>query len=346
MADALDHFHFLQPLWLLLIPLLAWWLRRGAARLAWPTLLPPPRLRFPALAHIARQEEKADGKKMQRLPAGLLASALLAFVIALAQPVVDTVAVAEEPRAEPVDIVLLVGTAVTMNLRDYVAAGQPITRMAMLKNLLAEFVANYSGRNMGLVVLGDPPAIWLPLTDDRDVVLDAVGRLRTGLGGRLSDTGGALKLIAEKFSRGAKKRDDKVVVLVTDAGMQLGSLPPEAGARLLADKGFTLHTIAIGATGNASADENGTGLIYEPVDMALMQRLAEIGGGKAFHATDADAMAAALREIEQRHRRGVTTVTHQLVRPLYPWLVGLGMIFLLLAIVLSQRSPARRGATP
>ena len=328
MTDVLGHFHFLQPLWLLLAPVTLWALWRHAPRLDWPPLLPPPALRFPALAHL---DADANKRKKNTPPLRLLAVALLAFIVALAQPVVDTVAVRDQARAEPVDLALLVGTAVTMGLRDYSADGKRMTRMAMLKALLDDFVIAYSGRRLGLVALGDPPAVWLPLTPDKAVARDAIARLRTGLGGRLSDTGGALKLLADDFFAATSQDAERIVVLVTDAGMQLGSLSPEQGARRLARQGVTLHTIAIG--GNETARRDPTGLLYTPVDFSLMERLAALGHGKAFRATDSAAMRAALREIERMHRQPAPPRARQLFRPLYPWFIGAAMLLLLVALL-------------
>ncbi len=338
MTDALDNLHLLQPLWLLTLPPLLWWLRRHGHRLHWPALLPPARLSFPPLVRLdgdaATQPQSAPS-----LSRWLLGTALTLLIVALAQPAVETATVEGERRAEPVDLVLLVGTAVTMNLRDYLADGERVSRMTMLKTLLADFVQRWSGRRIALVVLGDPPAVWLPLTRDRDAVLDAIGRLRTGLGGRLSDTGGALTLIAERFAG-----DDKVVVLLTDAGLQLGSIAPEQGAQTLAASGLTLHTIAVGSADPAAAEENAAGLIHSPVDLTLMQRLAEIGHGQSFRALDTEHMRQALATIEALHRRPAPPpARYALLRPLYPWCIGAAMLLLLASLFTAR---FERRATP
>ncbi len=329
--------HFLQPAWLLLIPplLFAWFWRLGGM-LNWPALLPPARLRFPPLANMTTSQQRLPKPSYAKRAGGFFVAGLIVAVIGLAQPAVNTTTAADTAKAEPVDLILLVGTAVTMNLRDYIANGERVSRMTMLKQLLADFVNHYAGRRIALVVLGDPPALWLPLTQDKGVVLDAISRLRTALGGRLSDTGGALKMIAEAFSG----NDEKVVVLITDAGLQLGSLSPEDGAKLVKAKGMTLHTIAVGSADPAAAEDTTTGLLYEPVNLQLMQQLATIGGGRMYHALDTEHMQQALQEIETLHRHpAAPATTHQLVQPLYPWAIGTA-IFLFLASMLLSRQPA------
>jgi len=330
----LDSFRLLQPAWLLALPPLLWWLYRHRRWPQWPPLLPPARLRFPPLARLEDGAASATGSEhdgTRRLPG----AALVLLIVALAQPVVETATLTGERRAEPVDLVLLVGTAVTMNLRDYHADGERVSRMTMLKTLLADFVRRWSGRRIALVVLGDPPAIWLPPTTDREVVLDAIARLRTGLGGRLSDTGGALRLIAERFAG----EGEKVVLLLTDAGLQLGSTAPETGAQALADSGLTLHTIAVGSADPAAAEKSATGLLHTPVDLELMRRLAEIGHGRMFRALDTEHMRHALATIEANHRRPPPpSERHRLSQPLYPWCIGAAMLLLLASLATARRS--------
>lgn len=332
--------HFLQPGWLLLIPpLLFVWFWKLARMLRWPPLLPPPRLRFPLLAGVDMPSAGPPIASRSRLSSLLFAAGLTVAVVALAQPVRYTTTAIDTAEAEPVDLILVVGTAVTMGLRDYMADGKRVSRMTMLKQLLSDFVKRYSGRRLALVVLGDPPALWLPLTRDKHTVLDAISRLRTALGGRLSDTGGALKMIADTLSGSS----ERVVVLITDAGLQLGNLSPVDGARLLRTKGMTLHTIAVGSADPGAAENNTTTLLYEPVNLQLMQQLAEIGGGQMFRALDTEHMRLALQKIESLHRRPAPpTTSHQLVHPLYPWAIGMAMLLFLASMALPGQTASRR----
>ena len=272
--------------------------------------------------------------------AGPLALALALAGVALAQPARLGGPLEQGPASEPVDLVLVVGTAITMGLEDYVVDGRPVDRMTLARQLLDGFVAEYSGRRIGLVVLGDPPALWLPLTRDKAVVRDAVGRLRVNLGGRLTDIAGTLELVAERFGHvpGA------AVVMFSDAGFQVGREPPLAGARALSAQGLTLHTVALGAAGS-EAGEGGAGrLIHRPVDLALLRQLAAAGGGEAFHATDAAAFEAALATVEARHRRPPPPATagRRRVEALYAWPLAGALVLVLVAATGRPRMGPRR----
>jgi Ca-activated chloride channel family protein len=208
-------FGLLQPYWLLLLPLPLVWLawRRRHPR-PWPIVLSPLALRYPLLSIVAGDDEPVGSP---RLAAGdrWVAIAMMLAVIALAQPVRYVGNIASIAASEPVDLVVVAGTAISMTLRDYVIDGERVDRMAMTRHLLDRFVAEFQGQRIGLVVLSNPPALWLPLTTDKRVVRDAIARLRTVMIGRLSDTGAALQLVNDNFG----DTDDKVVVLVTDGGL-------------------------------------------------------------------------------------------------------------------------------
>jgi Ca-activated chloride channel family protein len=318
----------LQPWWLLALPLSLVWLAWRRRRLRpWPTLLPPMTLRYPLLSIVTGEGGRGDHATSATADR-LVAIALMLAVIALAQPVRYVGSIASEAASEPVDLVIVAGTAISMTLRDYVVDGERVDRMTLTRRLLDRFVADFQGRRIGLVVLGNPPALWLPLTGDKTAVRDAIVRLRTTMVGRLSDTGAALQLVHEGYGSVA----DKVVVLVTDGGLQLGATSPQAAARQLAAEGNTLYVIGIGASDPVDFGGDVGGLIYEPIDPAALTEVAEAGGGRFFHAQDVDAFEAALSVIESAHRRPVApSPTQHVVEPWYPLPLGAAMLLLLAA---------------
>ena len=329
----------LQPFWLALLPLPLLWLRwqrhrRGMSSVVSPSLA----MRYPLLPviHTDSGVPRMPGSATVEV---MISMALLLVVIALAQPVRYTGSVATTADSEPVDLVVVAGTAISMTLRDYIVGGEPVDRMSITRRLLDGFVAGYRGRRIGLVVLGNPPALWLPLTTDRAVVRDAVSRLRPVLGGRLSDMGATLQLVEQRF----REAGEKVVVLVTDGGLQLGATSPLAAARALGAAGNTLYVIGIGAGEPGAGGAEQGGLIYEPIDAVFLQALADAGGGAFFHAQDTDAFSAALSTIESRHRRPGTAIpVERLVEPWYPLPLGLAMALLLLSVWWPQLRGGRR----
>ena len=225
----------------------------------------------------------------------------------------------------------MVGTAISMTLRDYVIDGEPVDRMRLARTLVDGFVKNYSGRRIGLVILGNPPALWLPLTTDRMVVRDAVARIRSVLGGRLTDMGATLKLVREQFAGPG----EKVVVMVTDGGLQLGEVSPREAARAL--------PAAMGAHGGNAVSSQQGGLIYEPTDLDTLQQIARLGGGSMLPAQDEHAFRQALQRIQRSHRAPLPPSTPQRLRSAwYSLPLALAMLLLLGAAFL-PREGIRKG---
>ena len=126
----------LQPWWLLALPLpwawLAWRRRRPRP---WPTLLPAMTLRYPLLRVIAGEDRYAHGA-LSDTADRMVAFAMMLAVIALAQPVRYVGSVESEAASEPVDLVIVAGTAISMTLRDYVVDGERVDRMTLTRRLL------------------------------------------------------------------------------------------------------------------------------------------------------------------------------------------------------------------
>jgi len=329
---------FLQPLWLLLLPLPFVWLYfRYRSHGSWPALVPLVAIKYPLLQSLQTSAEPSQTGAGNHYADKLLTVAMCLMLFALAQPVHYKGDIEVAAESEPVDLVLVVGTAVSMTLRDYVIDQQRVDRMSLTRRLLDDFVADYSGRRIGLVILGNPPMLWMPFTDDKRAVRDAIGRIRTTLGGRLTDMGATLQLVGENFI----ESKDAVVVVVTDGGLQLGATSPRVAAGQLADLGFSTYVIGIGSTDPDAGEHVGGGLIYEPIELAPLQQLAEIGGGKLFHVADAGAFRDALDFIEDKHRKPQPAVaTERLIAP-WSWLPLMIALLLLLIGVRVGTSGAR-----
>jgi Ca-activated chloride channel family protein len=265
----------------------------------------------------------------------LLFVSMILSILALTQPVIFRDSIEIPDQKDPVDLVLLVDTNITMVLKDYFDGEQPKERMSLTKELLSEFVKEFKGNRIGLSIMGNPPFHWLPFTDDRGAVLDAISRITVTLGGRLSDMSESLKLVSNHYLTDLSP----VVVMVTDSGMQLGESSPQTAAKSLAEAGYTLYVIAIGSTDLTQEQKARTGFVYDPVDLTLLEEVANAGAGKMFHAQTMEAFEEALRTISQEHtieNRSANTLP--LVDPLYPWFILLSLLLLTLAF-------ARRGVS-
>ena len=332
---------FIQINWLWLLPLPILWLHmRSLQKKNWPTLIVTKSIRYPLQQHAVKSL-KSNNKLQYHPKQDLLACcAFVLLLIAMAQPVSYMESINSPDKTAPVDLVLLVDTSLTMVLKDYVIDGEPVDRMSMTRRLLNNFIQAYSGSRIGLSVMGNPPYHWLPYTSDKTILSDAVSRIRTTMGGRMTDMSASLQMINEQYT----SEDDKVVVMITDGVLQLGKLSPQEAAKKLSEHGYTLYIIAIGSTQIDASQSDTSGLIYEPVNLALLQDVAEHGNGQMFHAVDSTAFSHALKTIESKHRKIIdASDAIQPVKSWYPYPLFSGIFLLLFTAVSSQITLPKHG---
>ena len=288
-------FEFLHPMWLLLLPLVLawpWWWRGkdtgsgGAGR----------RFLHP-LVHLLATTP-ASAQRWRWLWRSLTALGLASLVVALAEPVTVGERIPEPPVAR--DIVLVLDTSVSMVLRDYSIDGKRVDRMSVLKGLLDPFVAGLSGARISVVVFGDEAYTLVPLTRDTALAREMVKRVRIGIAGRYSALGEAIALGVREVGDAPEHR--RFLVVFTDTDLATGNIEPEAAAELAAEAGVRLYTVAVGATDMSAAEETLSGLIYAPVNMALLERLADATGGTSLRARDTESVREAIDIINRQEQ--------------------------------------------
>ena len=319
-SEALNDYLLLSPGWLwLIVPLLffmllaPWLTKRGWLRRQKP-VLSASSVRHPQAMDF--QGESAGGNTAGYFLAGLCGCLML---LALAQPV--RLGTQVEAAATSADILLIIDTSISMVMKDYQLDGQQVDRMSMIQALLDRFSRRFSGKRMGIVLLGEQPQILLPPSEDKALVRYMIHQLKPTVSGRQAALGDAVAVAAE-YIKSDNINNETVLVLISSADAPGGKLSPIAGVERAVDAAAILHTIAIGSS-DMQASKTGE-LIYEPVDLKLLQQMAQKTGGESFHAVDVATMDAALRRIEQRHqimpdKNADDENAPRLQQPLYQW---------------------------
>jgi Ca-activated chloride channel family protein len=253
----------------------------------------------------------------------LLWLVLASLVLALSQPVRVGKQLPEPPRER--DVVFIVDTSLSMVLRDYILNGQRIERISLLKNLLNQFVRNLTGERISIVVFGETANTLVPLTQDQQLMSQMISRISAGMVGRYNALGDAIAL-AVREAGGAQQRS-QILVLFTDAGQHTGNIEPQAAAQLAAEAGLPLYIIAIGAaTVKAEEQRQYSGLLYQTVDMTMLNALADITQGNSYQADDSNALEQTIADIT-RHKENIAEQQVRYVRePLYMWPLALGLL--------------------
>jgi Ca-activated chloride channel family protein len=221
-----------------------------------------------------------------------------------------------------VAIVAVVDRSSSMKATDFPAEGGTISRLDAAKATLSRFIQARSDDLIGLVEFANFPDVDAAPTLDQRSLLEAVRAIRPA--GRVDDgtsLGDAIAVALGTIQDIPARR--KALVLLTDgrdAPAVARPVEPATAARLARELGVTLHTIAIGRAPSAPAGARPDAAEVEGPDLTLLARLAEVGGGRSFVATDTDALDQVFREIDALEKSPVAGTVRTLYREEYaPW---------------------------
>jgi Ca-activated chloride channel family protein len=231
-------------------------------------------VRFPALPTLARVAPR--GPRWRRIvPPALLCLALSGLALALARPE-TTVAV----PVEQASVVLVTDTSGSMSATDV----EP-SRLDAAKDAAERFLDRVPDElRVGLVAYADAPNTVLRPSDDRDAVRAAIERLGAEGG---TATGDALDSALRALGTRDGDSPPAAVVLLSDGATQSGRDPADV-ARDAAGAGVPVYTVALG-TADGQVESNGR-ILRVPPDPEALREVAQLSGGAAFAAEDADAL--------------------------------------------------------
>jgi Ca-activated chloride channel family protein len=297
------HFmRFAQPgwLWLLVLMPLPWLLARVRPRISWPDLNAfPPRHRF-------------GWYWMRALPTIVRGLAIGGLAAALARP--QTVGGVTKIAAQGVAIAVALDNSSSMNAVDFPTdrGTRLISRLDAAKTTFVHFVERRSDDLVGLVVFANYPELACPPVLDHAFLLEMTASVRSARpGDDGTNIGDAIAWGLDAVLVASPKK--KVLVLLTDGNNEPAGpdpLDPEKAAILARDLGVTMHTIAIGRVGPALRGmDPGVKLPAVPqVDgpnLELLERLAQLTGGRSFAATDADGLERIFATIDSLEKSPV-----------------------------------------
>jgi Ca-activated chloride channel family protein len=277
-----------HPLWSLaglVAVALAEWLRRR-------------RPLAPALPHaFARWFDALPRSPRERLrgaiaPLRLLLLALIA--VAAAGPVVAWKAEQETRRGVDVLVALDASQSMTVALPGSFAS----TRFDAARAAAIDFARGRPDDRIGLVTFARYGRLACPLTWDHELFEALLTEAHPVAAGSEEDQTAIGVALAEGVDRlAATSERARVLVLVTDGANNVDLIVPLDGARLCKARGVRVYTITIGALGaDGMGARFGTGTA--PPDLALLQQIAELTGGRAYVAADRVALTDAWRAID------------------------------------------------
>jgi len=238
---------------------------------------------------------------------GALGRGLIVLLLALAVAGLRTPDAATRLPSEGIAIALVVDVSGSMAVPDFAASGTTTTRLAAAKAAFEAFVARRGNDALALVSFAATPKTDCPPTLNHTVLLKLISDLepRTGVdaGTNIGDAVAEALLRLESSAAGRK-----AIVLLSDGEHNAtgtgadAPLTPRQAAQLAANLGIPLYAIDCG--GRSDEEQRSAG-------RAILRASAELTGGRAFTADNADDLSAALADIDRLQRTRIESFQYR-----------------------------------
>jgi len=230
-------------------------------------------------------------------------------------------------------------TSGSMQALDFIKDEKRDTRLAMVKDVVSQFIDNRPNDRMGMVVFGSEAYTQCPLTLDQGILKSFLSKLDIGMAGDSTAIGSAIGIAVKRLKD--LKSKSKVIILLTDGRNNAGSLPPLQAAQTAKAFGIKIHTIAVGTLGKAPFLVNsifGQRYVYQQVDIDedTLKEISDLTGGQYFRATDLQSLKTIYKQIDEMEKSEVKVIDHSEYTELFHYFLIPGLLILLLEILLSN----------
>lgn len=263
------------------------------------------------------------------LPEIVLILSLSLILVALARPQNTNEKI--EQWTEGIDIMIALDISQSMQIEDFTP-----NRLEAAKRVAESFISGRVQDRIGLVVFSGDAFSLAPLTTDydllkaylKDINFDMIESKGTAIGS-------AMAVVTNRMSESEAK--SKVCILLSDGENTAGNIDPITAAELAAAYGIKIYTIVVGKEGMVpyGKDFFGRPSMYEnTVDETTMRKMASIGGGEFFRATDNQALAQVFARINKYEKAEIKETRFKDTTDYYfvylQWAIAFFLVWLML----------------
>jgi Ca-activated chloride channel family protein len=277
---------------------------------------------------LAQLRGKGGGIR-RAIPLALRTGCLALLVLGAARP--QFYNVSRDIKSPGVDIMLCLDTSGSMQALDFKLDGKPVSRLTAVKKVVHDFIKKREMDRIGLVVFGQEAFTQAPLTLDKGLLLKLVNRMQVGMAGDKTAIGSAVAIGGKRLKD--LKAKSKILILLTDGRHNAGELTPNEAADAVQALGIKIYTIGVGGTGPAPFPVRtlfGTRIVHQQVDLDenTLKRLAEIGGGRYFRASDTDSLKEIYDIIDRQEKTEVKVKEFFHFKELFPYVLVSALLLL------------------
>ena len=263
------------------------------------------------------------------LPEFLLMAALSLILLALARPQKSNEKV--EQWTEGIDIMLGLDISQSMQIEDF----KP-NRLEAAKGVARNFIEGRVQDRIGIVVFSGDAFSLAPLTTDYELLKSYINEISFEMiENRGTAIGSALAVVTNRMGESDSK--SKVCILLSDGDNTAGNIDPITAAELAAAYGIKIYTIVVGKEGLVPYGKDFFGrpnMIENTVDETTMRKIAQIGGGEFFRATDNQALGQVFARIDKFEKAEIKETRFKDTSDYYfiylQWAITLFLLWLLL----------------
>jgi Ca-activated chloride channel homolog len=261
----------------------------------------------------------------------ILGLACLIYALARPQEQLTTV----ERNAEGIDIVLALDISSSMKAEDL----KP-NRFEAAREVAKEFIDQRISDRIGLVSFAMQSFTVCPPTLDYRLLKELINEVEMGVIQDGTAIGMGIATSVNRLKDSEAK--SKVIILLTDGQNNAGEIDPVTAADLALAYDIKIYTIGAGTRGTAPypVDDPIFGRRYRniqvDIDEDMLERVAELTGGKYYRATDSQELLRIYQEIDALERTKVEEITYTDYTDLYPVYLALGLLFMASHFLLRQ----------
>jgi len=263
------------------------------------------------------------------IPEILLMLALALILTALARPQKTNEKV--EQWTEGIDIMIALDISQSMQIEDFTP-----NRLDAAKAVARKFIEGRIQDRIGIVVFSGDAFSLAPLTTDYELLKSYLDEISFEMiENRGTAIGSALAVVTNRMGESESK--SKVCILLSDGDNTAGNIDPVTAAELASAYNIKIYTIVVGKEGLVPYGKDFFGrpnMIENTVDESTMRKIAEIGSGEFFRATDVQALGQVFARIDQYEKAEIKETRFKDTSDYYfiylQWAVALFLIWLLL----------------
>ena len=228
------------------------------------------------------------------IPDVIFAFILTLILIALARP--QKINEQVEQWTEGIDIMLVLDASGSMDLKDF----SP-NRLEAAKEVARKFIAGRFQDRIGIVVFAGDAYSLAPLTTDYQLLYSLIDDINLKMiENDGTSIGSALGVAINRMRESNTK--SKVLILLSDGDNTAGNIDPITAAELAHAYNIKIYTIGMGKDGKIPYGKDFFGrtrYIESNLDEGNLRKIAEIGEGKFFRATNKNALQNVFNYIDE-----------------------------------------------